>query len=58
MNQTIFLKWLQEGNINIPSTLLTNYKQLKINEKELVLLLQVHYYLERGNDFPTPAGIN
>lgn len=57
MNKTIFLKWLQEGNVNIPSTLLTHYKHLKINEKELVLLLQVHYYLERGKDFPTPAEI-
>jgi len=54
MNKTVFLKWLQEGNVSIPATLLTHYKQLKLNEKELVLLLQVHYFLERGKEFPTP----
>ncbi|KAB7672958.1 DnaD domain-containing protein [Bacillus sp. B1-b2] len=54
MNRTMLLKWVQEGNVSIPTILLTNYKHLKLNEKELVLLLQVHYFLEKGNDFPTP----
>ena len=54
MNKTILLKWLQEGNISIPATLLTHYQKLKLNEKELVLLLQVHYFLEKGKEFPTP----
>ncbi|WP_445492241.1 DnaD domain protein [Niallia sp. 03133] len=55
MNKTIMLKWLKEGNISIPTTLLAHYKTLNLNEKELVLLLQIISFLEKGNDFPTPA---
>ncbi|MGP7816032.1 DnaD domain-containing protein [Niallia sp. 01092] len=54
MNKTIMLKWLQEGSINIPTTLLAHYKILKLNEKELVLLLQIFSFFEKGNNFPTP----
>ncbi|MFT8320526.1 MAG: DnaD domain-containing protein [Bacillus sp. (in: firmicutes)] len=55
MNKTIMLKWLQEGNISIPTTLLAHYKILKLNEKELVLLLHIFSFVEKGNDFPTPT---
>lgn len=55
MNKTLMLKWLQEGSINIPTTLLTHYHSLNINEKELVLLLQILTFLEKGNEFPTPT---
>ncbi|GKU80977.1 DnaD domain-containing protein [Niallia sp. NCCP-28] len=55
MNKTIMLKWLQEGSISIPTTLLTHYKTLKLTEQELVLLLHINSFLEKGNEFPTPA---
>lgn len=57
MDKTLWLKWVQEGSISIPSTLLTSYKDLQLNEKELVLLLQVYQFVEKGNDFPTPSQI-
>ncbi len=57
MNKSVMLKWLQEGNIHIPTTLLTHYHALKLNEKELVLLLQVLAFLDKGNEFPTPPEI-
>lgn len=57
MNENI-LKWVEEGNISIPTALLTNYKQMGINEEELVLLLHVISFLEKGNDFPTPTEIS
>lgn len=57
MNKSVMLKWLQEGNIHIPTTLLTHYHTLKLNEKELVLLLQVLAFLDKGKEFPTPSEI-
>lgn len=52
------LQWVQEGNITFPRVLLTHYKQLNLNEEELVLLLHVQSFLEKGNDFPTPTEIS
>lgn len=52
------MKWIEEGHITIPRALLTHYKQLNINEEELVLLLQVQSFVEKGKDFPTPAEIS
>ena len=53
-----FIQWVREGNVTIPNTLLNNYKQLGLNEEELVVLLQVYSFLEKGNDFPTPDEIS
>jgi DNA replication protein len=58
MNTTLLLKWLREGNITIPGALLSQYKELKLNEYELVFLLHVISYLEKGNEFPTPEEIS
>lgn len=52
------LKWVQEGQISFPSVLLTHYKQMNINEEELVLLLHVMAFIEKGNAFPTPTEIS
>lgn len=49
-----FVKWIQEGSLTIPNALLNNYKQLNLNEEELVLLLHVLSFLNKGNNFPTP----
>lgn len=57
MNEN-FVQWLQEGNITIPATLLKCYKQMNINEEELVLLLHVLSFLEKGNGFPTPTELS
>ncbi|MFE8702201.1 DnaD domain protein [Cytobacillus sp. FJAT-54145] len=52
------LQWFQEGNITFPGALLANYKKMNIDETELVLLLQVHSFIEKGNGFPTPNDIS
>ncbi|MFE8695694.1 DnaD domain-containing protein [Cytobacillus sp. FJAT-53684] len=54
MSKTNLLKWLQEGNITIPGVLISQYKDMNLNEQELVLLLQVISFIENGNEFPTP----
>ena len=41
MSKTNLLNWFKEGQLTIPATLLTHYKKLKLNEYELVLLLQL-----------------
>lgn len=52
--KTNILSWLQEGNISVPVVLLSEYRNLNINEYELVLLLNIISFIEKGNDFPTP----
>lgn len=52
------LSWLQEGNITIPAVLLSEYKNLNLNEFELVLLLNIIAFLEKGNEFPTPEELS
>jgi DNA replication protein len=54
MSKTKLLKWFKEGQITIPTALLAQYKNLKMNEQELVLLLQLIFHIEKGNEFPTP----
>ena len=55
MQKSDFLEWLREGSITIPSVLLMEYRNMNLSEQELVLLLQVVHFAEKGNEFPTPA---
>lgn len=52
------LAWLQEGTVTVPSLLFSEYRNLGLNETELVLLLNIHSFLEKGNDFPTPEELS
>lgn len=52
------LAWLQEGNITIPTLLFSEYRNLNLNEYELVLLLNILTYIEKGNEFPTPEELS
>lgn len=52
MNSTM-LAWIKSGNISIPTALLTHYKKMGLSEIEMVLILHVHSFLEKGNNFPT-----
>jgi DNA replication protein len=56
--KTNILAWIQEGNISIPSILLSEYRKLNLNEYELVLLLNIISFLEKGHDFPTPEELS
>jgi DNA replication protein len=58
MDKLDLLAWANEGNLSIPSFLITNFKNLKLNESELVLILQVISYQNKGNDFPTPEELS
>ncbi|ALC90144.1 DNA replication protein DnaD [Bacillus sp. FJAT-18017] len=52
------LGWMHEGNVTIPSLLFTEYKNLNLNEYELVLLLNILNYAQKGNEFPTPEQLS
>jgi DNA replication protein len=43
-----------DNQMVVPKQLLMNYTNLKINETELVVLLQIHRFRTEGNGFPTP----
>jgi DNA replication protein len=58
MSKKSILRWMKEGQIAIPTALLSQYKDMKLNEEELVLLLHVLSYIEKGNDFPTPMELS
>ena len=58
MSKTNLLKWIQEGHITIPAVLLSHYKEMNLDEYELVLLLHIISYIENGNEFPTPVELS
>jgi DNA replication protein len=58
MEKINLLAWANEGNINIPTFLITHYKNLKLTESELVLILQIISFQNKGNDFPTPEELS
>jgi DNA replication protein len=52
------LSWMEEGNLTIPSILFMEYRNIKLNEFELMLLLHIHTFIEKGNHFPTPEELS
>ncbi|MFK4997779.1 DnaD domain-containing protein [Bacillus sp. N9] len=54
MDKQLMLAWIEAGTIQIPQLLMNKYRQIGLDEKELVLLLQIISFAEKGNEFPTP----
>lgn len=54
MDKEMIVSWMEEGMVQIPSVLLNKYKKIGLDEKELVLLLHIQFFMDRGNEFPTP----
>jgi|SRR5690625_2510524 len=50
--QQIFL-----NQLSIPIKLLTDYQSLELNEQDVMVILQIHRFLQADNDFPTPSEI-
>jgi len=44
--------------IQVPYELMSKYREIGPDEKELVVLLQIISFIEKGNDFPTPEQIS
>lgn len=47
------LAWIKNGNITIPQALLTHYKKMNLTEQEIVLILHLISFFDKGNYFPT-----
>lgn len=56
--KTSILSWLNEGNVTVPALLFSEYRKLNLNEIELVLLLNILTFLEKGHEFPTPEELS
>lgn len=56
--KTSLLSWMQEGNITIPTVLLSEYRNIHLNEHELMLIIHLMTFLDKGNDFPTPEELS
>lgn len=52
------ISWIQEGTITIPVMLLSEYRNIKLNETEFALLLHILSFIEKGNEFPTPEELS
>ncbi|HLS24120.1 MAG TPA: DnaD domain-containing protein [Pseudogracilibacillus sp.] len=51
------LSSLLQNQIAIPEKLLINYAKIGLDEQDVMILLQLHRFLQRGIDFPTPGEI-
>lgn len=40
--------------IHLPGKLLSHYTQLNLTETEVMLIIQIHYFIQIGDYFPTP----
>ncbi|WP_338749610.1 DnaD domain-containing protein [Bacillus sp. FJAT-52991] len=49
----LVMQWMDEGMVSVPQVLLMNYRKLNVSEVELVLLLQIFAFKQKGHHFPT-----
>lgn len=57
MTKPIPIQEILLNQLHIPVKLLTSYKSYGLNEKEVMVILQLLRYLKESNDFPTPYEI-
>lgn len=57
MSQSFSYQQILQQQTSIPTPLLLNYKQLGLQEIEVMILIHIYYYIRQGNDFPTPQEI-
>ncbi|MCU9593666.1 DnaD domain-containing protein [Caldibacillus thermolactis] len=57
MDKKMFLSWIEEGVVPIPSFLFTYYKKIGLTDLECMVLLHIYTFIKKGNDFPTHVEI-
>jgi len=55
VNNNSIINWIEFGNLSIPNILLSKYASLSMNEEELVMILQIFSFQQKGHTFPTPS---
>jgi len=58
MDETLNFEHIIRDQISIPKKLLSSYKHIGLNEQDLVVILQIHRFLQEGKEFPTLAEIS
>ncbi|MFX3617086.1 MAG: DnaD domain-containing protein [Sporolactobacillus sp.] len=53
MDTKFLLNLMLRGTINVPSLLIEHYQEIGLNEQECMLLIEVHSFIIKGDDFPT-----
>lgn len=53
MDKKFMLNLLTNGSINVPSLLIEHYHEIGLNEQECMMLIQVHSFIIKGDNFPT-----
>ncbi|WP_316569815.1 DnaD domain-containing protein [Neobacillus sp. YIM B06451] len=56
--KTGILAWMHEGNVTIPSLLFSEYRNLKLTEYDLAIVLNILAFTQKGNNFPTPEELS
>lgn len=51
------IQQILSDQMTIPMKLLTSYQSLNLDEEDVMILLQIHRFIQIGNDFPTPTEI-
>lgn len=57
MSQSFSYQQILQQQTSIPTPLLLNYKQLGLQEIEVMILIHIYHFIQQGNDFPTPQEI-
>lgn len=52
MSNDLIKKWIDEGQTVLPTLLLKHYRDIDLSNDELVLILQLKSYMDRGDYFP------
>lgn len=53
MDIKFMLRLMTDGSVSIPSLLIRHYHDIGLNEQECMLLIQIHSFIIKGDDFPT-----
>lgn len=51
------INWLKHGHLSVPKVLLKHYRDIGLDEKQLVLLLNIYISIDEGRVFPTPEDL-
>lgn len=57
MENELLKKWINEGQTVLPTLLLKHYRNLGLSNNELVLILQLKSYMDKGDLFPSTEEI-
>ncbi|MDN6195005.1 MAG: DnaD domain-containing protein [Atopostipes suicloacalis] len=52
MTNKLLMKWINAGQIEVPTLLLKYYRKLSITNDELVLIIQLKSHIDQGDYFP------